>query len=156
LWKRSRRRRGGGGGGSPGKKSTIQSKKNGRKRTRSSDDEAQVEDPNFDPDIVAADTPTFSQRGTGAIPELEKPWVIKSLERSAERARKKAEAKAAARALREAKSKAPAQDSVQSDLKEISERIANLIQVKNMGLSTPDNQRTLKKLIEQKNHVQPI
>ncbi|CAF4897307.1 unnamed protein product, partial [Rotaria magnacalcarata] len=48
------------------------------------------------------------------------------------------------------KIKAPVQETVLKDLQQISERIENLIQVKSMGLLTAENQKTLKKLVEQK------
>ena len=48
------------------------------------------------------------------------------------------------------KLKAPAQQSILNDLTEISQRIENLVQVKNMGLLTAENQKTLKKLMVQK------
>jgi hypothetical protein len=74
----------------------------------------------------------------------EKPWIILSAEKAA-----KKKAKTPVK-TEDDKIKTPVQETVLSDLKEISERIANLIQVKSMGLLTSDNQRTLKKLIEQK------
>ena len=77
----------------------------------------------------------------------EKPWIARSNEKAA---KKKAQAKAKAETEEMDKIKTPAQESVLKDLKEISERIANLIQVKSMGLLTAENQKTLKKLIEQK------
>jgi len=77
----------------------------------------------------------------------EKPWIARS---NAKAAKKKAQAKAKAEKEEIDKIKTPAQESVLKDLKEISERIANLIQVKSMGLLTAENQKTLKKLIEQK------
>ncbi|CAF0991460.1 unnamed protein product [Didymodactylos carnosus] len=48
------------------------------------------------------------------------------------------------------KSKAPAQEQALKELAEINERIASLVQVKNMGLSTAENQKQLKKLCEQR------
>jgi hypothetical protein len=127
-------------------------KRTTRKRTHSSDDE----DPNFDPNVVETEEPTFSKRKTQSTEEemdaetlaKEKPWVARSNEKAAKK-KAQAQAKAAAKSESE-KVKTPAQESVLKDLKEISERIANLIQVKSMGLLTAENQKTLKKLIEQK------
>ena len=74
----------------------------------------------------------------------EKSWIVRSAEKVA---KKKAQAAANAEAD---KTKTPAQETVLKDLTEISERIANLIQVKSMGLLTAENQKKLKKLIQQK------
>ena len=125
-------------------------KKTTRKRTRSSDDE----DPNYDPDVVEPEAPTFSRRTAPTTDAMdaetlakEKPWIARSNEKAA---KKRAQAAAKAAQVETDKIKTPAQESVLKDLKEISERIANLIQVKSMGLLTAENQKTLKKLIEQK------
>ena len=49
------------------------------------------------------------------------------------------------------KSKAPAQDKVAKELYEINERIIQLVQVKNMGMATAEQEKQLKKLlVEQK------
>jgi hypothetical protein len=49
------------------------------------------------------------------------------------------------------KSKAPAQDKVSKELHEINERIIQLVQVKNMGMATNEQEKQLKKLlVEQK------
>ena len=49
------------------------------------------------------------------------------------------------------KSKAPAQDKVSKELYEINERIIQLVQVKNMGMATSEQEKQLKKLlVEQK------
>lgn len=49
------------------------------------------------------------------------------------------------------KSKAPAQDKVAKELYEINERIIQLVQVKNMGMTTAEQEKQLKKLlVEQK------
>ncbi|CAF1599177.1 unnamed protein product [Rotaria sp. Silwood1] len=132
-----------------GKKGSTKNKIT-RKRTHSSEDE----DPNYDPDIVETETPTFSKRKNTSTDDMdaetlakEKPWIARSNEKAA---KKKAQAQAKAAKVENDKIKTPAQESVLKDLKEISERIANLIQVKSMGLLTPENQKTLKKLIEQK------
>ncbi len=106
--------------------------------------------------MVETEEPTFSQRKAQSTEEemdaetlaKEKPWIARSNEKAAKK-KAQAQAKAAAKAEIE-KVKTPAQESVLKDLKEISERIANLIQVKSMGLLTAENQKTLKKLIEQK------
>jgi hypothetical protein len=131
-----------------GKKAST--KKNTRKRTHSTEDE----DPNYDPNVVESEAPTFTKRDTQATEEMdaetlakEKPWIARSNEKAA---KKKAQAQAKAAKIDIDKIKTPAQESVMKDLKEISERIANLIQVKSMGLLTAENQKTLKKLIEQK------
>ena len=125
-------------------------KKNTRKRTHSSEDD----DPNYDPNVVESETPTFTKRKSQSIEEMdaetlakEKPWIARS---NAKAAKKKAQAQARAAKAESEKIKTPAQESVLKDLQEISERIANLIQVKSMGLLTAENQKTLKKLIEQK------
>lgn len=106
--------------------------------------------------MVESETPTFSKRrNTQSTEEMdeetlakEKPWIARSNQKAAKK-KAQAQAKAAAKA-EEDKIRTPAQEAVLKDLKEISERIANLIQVKSMGLLTPENQKTLKKLIEQK------
>ncbi|CAF0966037.1 unnamed protein product [Didymodactylos carnosus] len=46
------------------------------------------------------------------------------------------------------KTKAPAQELALRELNDINERIASLVQVKNMGLSTADNAKQLKKLVQ--------
>ena len=117
-----------------------------RKRTRSSDDDDEP-DPNYDSDAVEPVTPTFSKRPPVSEIDDEKPWLVRSVEKAA---KKKAQAAAKSSATVAAKSKTPVQEAVLIDLKEISERIANLLQVKSMGLFTNENQKTLKKLIEQK------
>ncbi|CAF3134085.1 unnamed protein product [Rotaria socialis] len=129
----------------------VPTKRSTRKRALSSEDD----DPNYDPNVVESVEPTFSKRKNTQVPEemdeetiaKEKPWIARS---NAKAAKKKAQAQAKAVQIDNEKIKTPAQESVLKDLKEISERIANLIQVKSMGLLTPENQKTLKKLIEQK------
>ncbi|CAF5192873.1 unnamed protein product, partial [Rotaria magnacalcarata] len=129
----------------------VPTKRSTRKRALSSEDD----DPNYDPNVVESEEPTFSKRKTTqSLEEMdeetiakEKPWIARS---NAKAAKKKAQAQAKAVQIDNEKIKTPAQESVLKDLKEISERIANLIQVKSMGLLTPENQKTLKKLIEQK------
>ena len=138
----------------PNGKKSSPTKKPSRKRARSSDEEA---DPNFDPDVTERVTPTFSKRKASPEPDemdaetlaKKKPWLARSAEKAA---KKKAQAAAEkeAKAAAEEKIRTPVQEAVLKDLKEISERIANLIQVKSMGLLTAENQKTLKKLIEQK------
>ncbi|CAF1564363.1 unnamed protein product, partial [Adineta steineri] len=108
-------------------------KKSTRKRTHSTEDE----DPNYDPNVVESETPTFTKRANKQPTEemddetlaKEKPWIARS---NAKAAKKKAQAKAQAEKEESEKIKTPAQESVLKDLKEISERIANLIQVKNL------------------------
>ncbi|CAM4901821.1 unnamed protein product [Rotaria socialis] len=133
---------------SSNKSNTTTPKRSFRKRNFSSDDDEQNRDPNFDSNIVEAVTPTFSKRKTSIetdeIVEKEKSWILLSAEKAAKK-------KARATAQTEAdKIKAPVQETVLKDLQQISERIENLIQVKSMGLLTAENQKTLKKLIEQK------
>ncbi|CAF0777437.1 unnamed protein product [Didymodactylos carnosus] len=48
------------------------------------------------------------------------------------------------------KTKAPAQELTLRELNDINERIASLVQVKNMGLSTVENAKQLRKLVEQR------
>jgi hypothetical protein len=49
------------------------------------------------------------------------------------------------------KTKSPAQDRVSKELHEINERIIQLVQVKNMGMATNEQEKQLKKLlVEQK------
>jgi hypothetical protein len=127
------------------------SRSNSRKRTFSSDDDKQNDDPNYDSNSVEPVTPTSAKRK--ALIEIddleadllakEKSWIVRSAEKAA--AKKKADA-----ATEAEKVKAPVQESVLNELKQISERIENLIQVKSMGLLTAENQKKLKKLIEQK------
>jgi hypothetical protein len=132
---------------SSGKKGSTP-KKNSQKRTYSSDDDNQNDDPN----IIEPVTPTFSKRKASIeilemddeILEKEKPWIIRSAEKAAAKKAKKS-AKSEVDQV-----KTPVQNSVLKDLTEISQRIENLIQVKSMGLLTKENQKTLKKLIEQK------
>jgi len=137
---------------SPSKKSSNKKggtpKNDSRKRTYSSDNDDQNDDPN----IVEPVTPTFSKRKASIevvelddeISAKEKSWIIHSAEKAA---KKKAQTYAESEAE---KIKTPVQASVLKDLTEISQRIENLIQVKSMGLLTAENQKTLKKLIEQK------
>ncbi|CAF4437898.1 unnamed protein product, partial [Rotaria magnacalcarata] len=47
---------------SPNKSNTTTPKRSSRKRNFSSDDDEQNRDPNYDPNIVEAVTPTFSRR----------------------------------------------------------------------------------------------
>ncbi|CAF4393418.1 unnamed protein product, partial [Adineta steineri] len=56
-----------------------------RKRTISSDDEKEICDPLFDPNIVIAVTPTFSKRaGKPGYVDVDesKPWVIRGIEKA--------------------------------------------------------------------------
>ena len=107
----------------------------------------------FEDEIVTPVEPTFTKRDSSASSEfndISKPWVFLSLERA--RARVEARvAKMQARRLEiENRIKTPVQEGVLNEIKEISERIASLVQVKNMGLSTTESNQTLKKLLEQK------
>jgi hypothetical protein len=105
---------------SPGKKGGTP-KKDSAKRTFSSDDDTQ----NADPNMIK---PSSTKR-TASIEVINRD----NEETSAKE-----------------KSKAPAQESVLNDLTTISQRIENLIKVKSMGLLTAENQKTLKRLIAQK------
>jgi hypothetical protein len=110
---------------SPPKKKGGTPKKSPKKRTYSSDDDNQ----NDDPAIVAPVTPTLKRKAS-----MESIKMDGEIDDESEMD----------------KSKAPAQELVLQDLTEISERIGNLIQVKNMGLLTGELQKQLKKLLEQK------
>ncbi|CAF2717357.1 unnamed protein product [Rotaria sp. Silwood2] len=133
------------------KKKAGTPKNDSRKRNFSSDDDEQ----NRDPNSIECLTPTSSKRKLSVeideveseLLEKEKSWIIRSAEKAA---KKKAQTTAKSPQIDSEKVKTPAQESVLKDLNEISQRIANLIQVKSMGLLTAENQRTLKKLIEQK------
>jgi hypothetical protein len=113
-----------------------------------------MQDPLFDPEAVIPVQPTFSRRiprkSIDEIQDENKPWVRRGLEKAKARVEAhlaKIEAKRLARVSRPL---APAQDALEVEIKEIADRIANLIQVKNMGLSTEETNYTLKKLIRQK------
>ncbi|CAF1119590.1 unnamed protein product [Adineta steineri] len=124
-----------------------------RKRTISSDDEKEICDPLFDPNIVIAVTPTFSKRaGKPGYVDVDesKPWVIRGIEKAKARIDAHQAKIDAKRLAKQNRVKAPVQDAIAQEIKEITERIANLIQVKNMGLSTEETNWTLKKLIRQK------
>jgi hypothetical protein len=126
----------------------------GRKRTISSDDETQIHDPLFDPDAVIPVEPTFSKRtirkSTDIDEDANQPWVIRGIEKAKARVEAHLAKIEAKRLAKENRIKAPAQEAIAQEIKEIGERIANLIQVKNMGLSTDETNHTLKKLIRQK------
>ncbi|CAF2145043.1 unnamed protein product [Rotaria magnacalcarata] len=125
-----------------------------RKRTISSDDETEIHDPLFDPDAVIPVEPTFSRRTirnpTDEKEDETKPWVIRGIEKAKARVQAHLAKIEARRLARKNRVKAPAQEALAQEIKEISDRIANLIQVKNMGLSTEETNHTLKKLIRQK------
>ena len=125
-----------------------------RKRTFSSDDEIQYHDPLFDPNLVTPVVPTFSKRGlynsTNESEDPSLPWVVRGMEKARARIEKHLAKIEAKRLAKENRSKAPAQDAIAIEIKEIAERITNLIQVKNMGMSTEETNNTLKKLIRQK------
>lgn len=97
--------------------------------------------------------PTFSKRDSSEPTEfndVSKPWVVRSLERARARAEARVAKIQARRRESESRIKTPVQEAVIQQIKEVSERIASLVQVKNMGLSTADSNLTLKKLLEQK------
>lgn len=125
-----------------------------RKRTYSSDDEKQYQDPLFDPNFVQPVVPTFSRRGLyETINEGEdpaQPWVIRGMEKARARVEAHLAKIEAKRLAKETRVKTPAQEAIAAEIVEIGERIANLIQVKNMGMSTEETNLTLKKLIRQK------
>ncbi len=110
-------------------------KKDFQNRTFSSDDDVQNDDPN----IIKSITPTTS-KSKASIDIIEIDNEISAKEKkSPSPIQSDAE-----------KIKAPVQGSVLKDLTEITQRIESLVQIKSMGLLTPENHRTLKKLIEQK------
>ena len=126
---------------------------NERKRTLSSDDEHEPYDPNLESEIVTPVEPTFLKRdslGPSEFNDESKPWVIRSLERARARAEARVAKAQARRLASQNRIKTPVQEGVIQQIKEISERIASLVQVKNMGLSTADSNLTLKKLLQQK------
>lgn len=124
-----------------------------RKRSLSSDDEYEPYDSDLESEKVPMVEPTFHLRDQAQATEFNdenKPWVRLSLERARARAEAK-KAKLEARRLASLnRSKHPVQDAVIQKIKEITERIDSLVQVKNMGLSTAESNNTLKKLLEQK------
>ena len=124
-----------------------------RKRTISSDEEYEPYDPNLESEIITPVEPTFSKRDSSAATEFNdanKPWVVRSLERARARAEARNAKIQARRLVSENRIKTPVQEAVIQQIQEISERIASLVQVKNMGLSTSDSNHTLKKLLQQK------
>ena len=126
---------------------------NGRKRTLSSDDDLEPYDSDIEIETITPIEPTFHVRDSTKPTEFndpDKPWVARSLERARARAEARAAKIQARRLASECRVKTPAQESVIQEIKEISERIASLVQVKNMGLSTADTNQTLKKLLQQK------
>ncbi|CAF1273702.1 unnamed protein product [Adineta steineri] len=133
----------------PNKKDSA-SKTSAKKRTLSPDNDHQNDDPNRKLNFTSPVTPTSNKRKAlieiddleSELTTNEQSWIMRSAEKLA--AKKKIETPESE------KIKAPAQESILSDLNEISERIDNLIQVKSMGLLTAENQKKLKKLIEQK------
>ncbi len=126
---------------------------NGRKRTLSSDDEHEPVKPDLTNQLVTPVEPTFTQRDATKPTEfndLSKPWVVRSFGRARARVEARHAKIQARRLASEIRVKTPAQESVVEEIKQISERIASLVQVKNMGLSTTDSNQTLKKLLQQK------
>jgi hypothetical protein len=127
---------------------------NGRKRAISSDDDTQMQDPTFDPDLVVPVTPTFSQRiarkSKDEDDDESKPWVVRGIEKAKARVASHLAKIAAKRLAKETRVLAPAQEAIVQEINDITERIANLVQVKNMGLSTEESDYTLKKLLRQK------
>jgi hypothetical protein len=126
----------------------------GRKRTISSDDETEMHDPLFDRNAVVPVEPTFSKRtirkSTDPDEDENQPWVIRGIEKAKARIDRHLAKIEARRMAKESRIKTPAQEAIAQEINEIAERIANLIQVKNMGLSTEETNYTLKKLIRQK------
>lgn len=126
---------------------------NERKRTLSSDDEYDPYDSDLETEKVTPVEPTFSKRDQQRNDDFNdesKPWVRLSLERARARAEAQLAKIEARRLARESRIRTPVQEGVEQELKEISERIDSLMQVKNMGLSTSESSLTLKKLLEQK------
>ncbi|CAF1070651.1 unnamed protein product [Rotaria sp. Silwood1] len=124
-----------------------------RKRRLSSDDEHEPYELVAEPEFVTPIEPTFTLRDSSKPTEfndLNKPWVFRSFERAKARVDARIAKIQARRIASQNRVKTPAQEGVVQEIKEISERIASLVQVKNMGLSTPDSNHTLKKLLEQK------
>lgn len=129
------------------KQKSITPKRNSQKRTFSSDDDTQNDDPN----IIKLKTPTSSKRqATSSTGLIELDDELKLKEKSPTINSTETTPKKTVRTPNSEKNKTPAQETILNDLTTISERIENLIQVKSMGLLTAENQRTLKKLIEQK------
>ena len=126
---------------------------NRRKRSLSSDDEYEPYDSDLESEKVTPVEPTFHLRDTANPTEFNdenKPWVRRSLERARARAEARLAKIEARRLASQNRVKQPVQDGVIQQIKEISERIESLVQVKNMGLSTSESSNTLKKLLEQK------
>ncbi|CAF0719285.1 unnamed protein product [Adineta ricciae] len=126
---------------------------NERKRTLSSDDEYEPYERELENDVIIPVEPTFTKRDSMILSEFNdpsKPWVARSLARAHARAEARVAKIQARRLASESRIKTPVQEGVIKEIKEISERIASLIQVKNMGLSTADSNQTLKKLLQQK------
>ena len=133
----------------------LQATSNGneKKRTLSSDDEHEPYEVELEAELVTPVEPTFTLRDASKQTDFNdenKPWVRLSLERARARAEAHMAKLEARRLARENRIKTPAQETVIQQIKEISERIESLVQVKNMGLSTSESSRTLKKLLEQK------
>lgn len=127
--------------------------KSERKRKLSSDDEYEPFELNLESEFVTPVEPTFTKRDASQptdFNDLNKPWVYRSFERARARVEARIAKMQARRLASENRVKTPAQEAVIQQIKEISERIASLVQVKNMGLSTADSNLTLKKLLEQK------
>lgn len=119
----------------------------------SSDDDYDPHDADLEVELVTPIEPTFTVRDSTKPTEFNdpnKPWVARSLERARARAEARLAKIQARRIASENRVKTPAQESVIQEIREISERIASLVQVKNMGLSTADTNQTLKKLLTQK------
>ena len=124
-----------------------------RKRTISSDDESPSHDPLFDPDAVVPVTPTFSKRGAARATDPDdpsKPWVIRGIEKAKARIEAHKAKVEARKVAKDTRIKAPVQEAVIKEIEEITQRIDNLTQVKNMGLSTEETNFTLKRLTQQK------
>ena len=80
----------------------------------------------------------------------EKPWVMRGIEKAKARVEAHLAKIEARRRARQDRIKTPAQEAIIKDIEEIGERIENLTQVKNMGLSTEETTITLKRLNQQK------
>ncbi len=108
--------------------------KRSKKRTHSSDIENEILNENEKPEV--------EEEGDGN--ESTADNAEKTTKKPAEKIRTAAEILAK-------KSRAPAQEKVSKEIHEINERIIQLVQVKNMGMATTEQEKQLKKLlVEQK------
>ena len=124
-----------------------------RKLSLSSDDEFEPYDSDLETEKVEKIEPTFNLRDNALKTEfndVNKPWVRLSLERAHARSEAKKAKIEAKKMLSQNRVRQPVQEGVIQQIRELTERIDSLVQVKNMGLSTAESSNTLKKLLEQK------